>query len=110
MSALVLMLFDHTKKTIQTSDKQLQLALLKSKSITIDVARIEISTIKMEEKMYETYKFFGNTYNEIKISRDSIIRKQIEISNTNSESKFYLDKEENHVNNLKNLLNNGTEF
>lgn len=110
MSALVLMLFDHTKKTIQTSDKQLQLALLKSKSITIDVARIEISTIKMEEKMYETYKFFGNTYNEIKISRDSIIRKQIEISNTNSESKFYLDKEEKHINNLKNLLNNGTEF
>jgi len=110
LSALVLMLFDHTKKSIQTSDKQLQLALLKSHSITIDVARIEISTIKMEEKMYETYQFFGNTYNEIKISRGSIIEKQKQISNTNLESKIYLDSEEKHIFNLKQLSKDGNEF
>ena len=110
MSALVLMLFDHTKSSIQTSDKQLQLALLKSRSITIDVARIEISTIKMEEKMFETFQFFGHTYNDIMISRDSILETQKKITETNAESMDYLKREKKHINNLKKILNNGTEF
>lgn len=110
MSALVLMLFDHTKSSIQTSDKQLQLALLKSRSITIDVARIEISTIKMEEKMFETFQFFGHTYNDIMISRNSILETQKKITETNAESMNYLEREKKHINNLKKLLNNGTEF
>ena len=110
MSALVLMLFDHTKSSIQTSDKQLQLALLKSRSITIDVARIEISTIKMEEKMFETFQFFGHTYNDIMISRNSILETQKKITETNAESMDYLEREKKHINNLKKLLNNGTEF
>lgn len=110
MSALVLMLFDHTKSSIQTSDKQLQLALLKSRSITIDVARIEISTIKMEEKMFETFQFFRHTYNDIMISRDSILETQKKITETNAESMDYLKREKKHINNLKKILNNGTEF
>lgn len=110
LSAVVLMIFDHAKEYLQCQDEKLQLALLQSKSLTIDVARISISSIKIDKKMYETFCFFADSYIHIERSRNSIINNQDEISSLIAETKTYLLEEKEQMNRLKELLENGKEF
>ena len=110
LSAIVLMIFDHTKEYLQCQDEKLQLALLQSKSVTIDVARMSISSIKIDKKMYETFCFFADSYIHMERSRNSILKSQDKISSLITETKTYLLEENEQITRLKNILEDGKEF
>lgn len=82
MSAVVLMLFDHIKANMKVKDQELQLALLNSKAIDINMARITLSSVKTAQDLADTYRFFFFTFQDVVKKRNSIIANQQSMKET----------------------------
>lgn len=78
MSAMVLMMFDNVKKNYKANSAETQQMLLKSKYLMTGVARIQISSIIVDNRISETYNFFGTTFSIIQQHRANIEVLQIE--------------------------------
>ncbi len=82
LSATVLMLFDHTKASMKVNDQKLQLALLNSKAIDLDIAKISLSSLKTANDLSRTYEFFFFTFQDIVQKRENIKTRQEKIKET----------------------------
>lgn len=110
LSAIVLMLFDHAKSSFEVKDAKLQLALLESKSIAIDVARINVSTMKVDLALMNTFNFFATNIQGINDSRNSIIGSQVNKIQTIEEINSQRDNSKKNIEKLQTLKDNGDEF
>lgn len=110
LSNIVLMLFDHTKKSLKVRNAQLQLSLLQSQSIFINNLRIDVTVLMSSRDVCDTYNFFGNTIYEIKKTRDNIRDTEDRITTTNNETKILLEKSGEKLINLKNTIENDNDF
>lgn len=86
LSNIVLMLFDHTKKSLKVRDAHLQISLLQSKSIFVNTLRIDLTALKSQMDVYETYQFFGAILININETRNNIIATEERIDTTNEET------------------------
>lgn len=109
-SNVVLMLFDHTKGALKVRDAQLQLSLLQSQSIFINELRIDVTVLKSNRDVYDTYKFFGNAIYEIKETRSEIEAIEDRMKKANDETKKILEETNKRFSNLKNRIGNDSDF
>lgn len=109
-SNVVLMLFDHTKGALKVRDAQLQLSLLQSQSIFINELRIDVTVLKSNRDVYDTYKFFGNAIYEIKETRNEIEAIEDRMKKANDETKKILEETNKRFSNLKNRIGNDSDF
>ena len=110
LSAIVLMLFDHVKGSFEVKNAKLHLALLESKSIAIDVARIDISMLKVDRALADTFSFFATTIENVNNKRNAIVTSQIETIQTIERTKPQIKKMEENIEKLKSLKDDGAEF
>ena len=76
MSAIVIMLFDKLKKQFTTQSTAVQILQLESRSLCINCAQVQISSLKLDIKLQETYDFIGQIFMSIKdIYRDIQVHK-----------------------------------
>jgi len=73
MSAIVLMVFDSLKRKFISKSTYTQQSLIQAKLINIDCARLDISVLRTDMQMRDTFVFMGNTIAVIKETRDNII-------------------------------------
>ena len=66
MSAIVIMLFDKLKKQFTTQSMAVQILQLESRSLCINCAQVQISSLKLDFKLQETYDFIGQIFTSIK--------------------------------------------
>lgn len=66
MSAIVIMLFDKLKKQFTTQSRAVQILQLESRSLCINCAQVQISSLKLDFKLQETYDFIGQIFISIK--------------------------------------------
>lgn len=59
MSAIVIMLFDKFKKKFITKSVAVRQLQLESRSLCIASAKVQISSLQVDMKVYETYQFIG---------------------------------------------------
>lgn len=69
MSAIVIMLFDKFKKDFMTKSVAVRKLQLESKSMCINSAQIQISSLKIQMKTAETYNFVGQVFEAIGYTR-----------------------------------------
>ena len=62
MSAIVIMLFDKLKKQFTTQSTAVQILQLESRSLCINCAQVQISSLKLDIKLQETYDFVGQIF------------------------------------------------
>ena len=105
LSAIVLMLFDHLKGQMEINNVKLRVALLNSKCICVDCARMNVSSLKLDKAMLDTYSFFSSTYGEISMVRAGIINKQNAIEHNLSSMKASVSRIEDSINDLQQLEN-----
>lgn len=65
MSAIVIMLFDKLKKHFTTRSVAVQKLQLESRSLCIHTAQLQISSLKLDMKIQETYNFIGQVFSSI---------------------------------------------
>lgn len=97
LSALVLMLFDNMKKSYNTPSPYVQIMLANSQIICIDTAKINLSTLKVDMSMRDTYEVVGQTFLQIGATRADILqqKEQVEILNKKVESEINTAKKHN---------------
>ncbi|MDE6042088.1 MAG: hypothetical protein K2G07_00880, partial [Muribaculaceae bacterium] len=105
LSNIVLMLFDHTKNSLKVRDANLQISLVRSQAIFITNIRIDASVLKNAQDICETYSFFGNVINDIKVTRSKILDTEERIKSVNEETRLLLRKE-SRLNALKEKFEN----
>lgn len=74
MSAIVIMLFDKLKKHFTTRSVAVQKLQLESRSLCIHTAQLQISSLKLDMKVQETYNFIGQIFSFIGEIRNHIQR------------------------------------
>lgn len=72
MSAIVIMLFDKLKKQFTTQSTAVQILQLESRSLCINCAQVQISSLKLDIKLQETYDFVGQIFMSIKDKYEDI--------------------------------------
>lgn len=65
MSAIVIMLFDKLKKQISSNSTSIQKLQLESRSLCIHTAQVQISSLKLDMKVLETYNFIGEVFSSM---------------------------------------------
>lgn len=108
-SNIVLILFDHTKAYLKVRNTQLQISLVRSKSIFITNLRIDIEVLKSARDVYDTYLFFDNAICRITETRNNINTIENRINKTNEDSKRILMSGGN-LKNLKYKMGNDDDF
>lgn len=91
LSAIVLMLFDNLKHKFLEKSTYYKQALVRSRINNINCARLNISTLKTELKLQDTYNFFSDALNEMAYYRNNILANE-------SESDYILTKIDSHLN------------
>ena len=111
-SNIVLMLFDHTKKSLKVRDEQLQQSLHRSQSIFINELRIDVAVLISSRDVYDTYTFFSNTIREIKETRVNIkcTENSINAINTDTEKIIKTIKESHRLTDLNDKIGNDNGF
>lgn len=110
LSAIVLMLFDHLKGSFEVKDAELKILQLERKSMFINVARVDIAAIKAEKTLLETFCFFDVLENEINKRKASINNSQDKKKQITEETKTILSSKKDTNIQLKQLLNNESDF
>ncbi|MDE7474125.1 MAG: hypothetical protein K2M71_00685, partial [Duncaniella sp.] len=105
LSNIVLMLFDHTKNNLKVRDANLQLSLVHSQAIFVTNIRIDVSVLKDTQEICDTYSFFGNVINDIKVTRANILDTEQRINSVNEDTAQLLRKE-SRLNVLKEKFEN----
>lgn len=105
LSNIVLMLFDHTKNNLKVRDANLQLSLVHSQAIFVTNIRIDVSVLKDTQEICDTYSFFGNAINDIKVTRANIVDTEQRINSVNEDTAQLLRKE-SRLNVLKEKFEN----
>jgi len=82
LSAIVLMVFDHIKGSLEVGNMKVRMALLNAKCVCVDCARMHISSLKIDKKTLDTYNFFFNIYGDISAVRAGIMQRQLQIVQT----------------------------
>ena len=103
LSAIVLMLFDHIKGSLEVNDAKLRVALLNSKCVCVDCARMNISSLMLNRAMLDTYSFFDQTYGDISALRSAIIEKQPQINKNIASAKSSIQGIDGTIDDLINL-------
>jgi hypothetical protein len=78
LSALVLMAFDSVKEELFADSPYGQLSLLNTRIVSIDSARLSLSTLRTDMMMRDTYEFVGNAFGYMAEKRADIIEQQFE--------------------------------
>lgn len=65
MSAIVIMLFDKLKKHFTTRSIAMRKLQMESRSLCIHTAQLQISSLKLDMKVLETYNFIGQVFSSI---------------------------------------------
>ena len=65
MSAIVIMLFDKFKKKFLTKSVAVRQLQLESRSLCVASAKVQISSLQVDIKVYETYQFIGQMFLQI---------------------------------------------
>lgn len=78
MSAIVIMLFDKFKKHFMTRSVALQKLQQRSRLMCINCAQIQVSSLKLDLKVLETYNFIGQVFTSMQEIHNNI-QKQHEI-------------------------------
>ena len=99
------MLFVHLKGQMEINNAKLRVALLNSKCICVDCARMNVSSLKLDKALLDTYSFFSSTYGEISMVRAGIINKQNAIEHNLSSMKASVSRIEDSINDLQQLEN-----
>ncbi|MBD5319717.1 MAG: hypothetical protein HDS07_02300 [Bacteroides sp.] len=92
LSNIVLMLFDHTKNNLKVRDANLQLSLVHSQVIFVTNMRIDVTVLKSTQDICETYNFFGDVINDIKVTRSNILDTEQRINSVNEDTNQLLRK------------------
>lgn len=113
MSAIVIMLFDKFKKDFMTKSSAVKKLQLESKSLCINSAQIQISSLKINMKTVETYNFVGQVFEAIAHTRVHM-HEQVSVSVTynlqlKSES-LAQDKRKKHLEDMKQRYTNDDNF
>ena len=112
MSAIVIMLFDKLKKYFKTPSVAVQALQLHSRSLCINSAQIQISSLKSDMQILETYNFMGQIFSSIKDTYQHIKDENIKSEDTLNQIKGELEGMKQGVLQLQELrlMNNDNEF
>lgn len=84
MSAIVMMLFDKFKKDFMTKSLYVQKLQLESKSMCINSARMQISSLQLNMRTAETYNFVGHVFENIIFTRTHLMEQTVVGTDRNS--------------------------
>ncbi len=73
LSALVLMAFDSVKEQLFADSQYKQMSLMRARIISINSAKITLSTLKTDMLMQETYQYVGEAFYHIAQTRSDIV-------------------------------------
>ena len=112
MSAIVIMLFDKLKRYFKTRSVAVQTLQLHSRSLCINSAQIQISSLKMDMQMFGAYNFIGQVFSSIKEDYQHIQEENIKSENALSQLKHELEGQSVRLSQLHDLglMNNDDEF
>ena len=112
MSAIVIMLFDKLKKYFKTPSVAVQALQLHSRSLCINSAQRQISSLKMDMQMFGAYNFIGQVFSSIKEDYQHIQEENIKSENALSQLKHELEGQSVRLSQLHDLglMNNDDEF
>ena len=112
MSAIVIMLFDKLKRYFKTRSVAVQTLQLHSRSLCINSAQIQISSLKMDMQMLGAYNFIGQVFSSIKEDYQHIQEENIKSENALSQLKHELEGQSVRLSQLHDLglMNNDDEF
>ncbi|MBQ6167327.1 MAG: hypothetical protein IJK41_07900 [Muribaculaceae bacterium] len=82
LSSIVLMIFDNLKRKFLEKSPYYKQMLVRTKINRINCARLDVSTLKTELKLQETYNFFSQTLVEIAYYRKTILDSESYSKNT----------------------------
>ena len=103
MSSIVIMLFDKFKKDFMTKSLAVQKLQRESKSMCINSAQIQISSLKLNMKTADTYNFIGQVFETIGYTRIHL-QEQASISEKyNSKLKSELSAQDQRNSQLENM-------
>ena len=104
MSAIVIMLFDRLKKHfLEKSNFTEQIINQYSKSLNLTSAKISISSLRVDMKMYETYNFIGTVFLSMQYTHNDIVIQEEKARGHTSELKEEVTKQKRRINELENL-------
>ena len=113
MSAIVMMLFDKLKKQFATHSTAVQILQLESRSLCINCAQVQISSLKLDIKLQETYNFIGRVFMSIKDIYEKIQEDKETISKLSKDCDNEITKERERtieLIELKNKYGNDNNF
>ena len=99
------MAFDSVKEELFEDSPYGQLSLLKTKIVSIDSARLSLSTLKTDMMMRDAYLFVGEAFNNIAETRNDIIQRQNNGERLNQEIDSEFANQEKHNEKVKELSN-----
>lgn len=105
LSALVLMAFDSVKEELFADSPYKQLSLMKTRIVSIDSARLSLSTLRTDMMMRDTYEFVGNAFDYMAEKRADIIEQQCEAKRLDGAIDDEIDKQKERNNNIKDISN-----
>ena len=91
LSAIVLMIFDNLKHKCLEKSPYYKQALVRTKINRINCAQLNVSTLKTELKLQETYNFFSQTLNEMAYYRNNILANEYESESILTKIDLHLD-------------------
>ena len=113
LSALVLMAFDSVKEELFADSPYGQLSLLNTRIVSIDSARLSLSTLRTDMMMRDTYEFVGNAFGYMAEKRADIIEQQGEAKRLDNAIDDEIDEQKERNKNIKDISNkylNDDEF
>ena len=113
LSALVLMAFDSVKEELFADSPYRQLSLMNTRIVSIDSARLSLSTLRTDMMMRDTYEFVGNAFGYMAEKRADIIEQQGEAKRLDNAIDDEIDEQKERNKNIKDISNkylNDDEF
>ena len=113
LSALVLMAFDSVKEELFADSPYRQLSLMNTRIVSIDSARLSLSTLRTDMMMRDTYEFVGNAFGYMAEKRADIIEQQGEAKCLDNAIDDEIDEQKERNKNIKDISNkylNDDEF
>ena len=72
MSAIVIMLFDKCKEHFKTRSVAVQKLQQRSRLVCVNCAQVQVSSLKLDLKVYETYNFIGQVFSSMQEIHNNI--------------------------------------
>lgn len=105
LSALVLMLFDNMKKSYKAPSPYVQIMLANSQIICIDTAKINLSALKTDMMMKDTYEFVEQTFVNIAATRADILQEKEFATRLHEEIGTEIEETRSGKNRIRTLAN-----